>query len=489
MAILGRRGFVKTAIGGASALAISGAGLARAVGKRAPNMVFILVDDMGWGDVGTYNPNSKIPTPNLDRLAKQGMRFTDMHSSSAVCTPSRYSILTGRYPWRSRLKKGVLNGYDPTLIEDGRLTVAGLLKKAGYYTAGVGKWHLGLGSEKTVDFSKPFHPAPTDHGFDYYFGIPASLDMDPYLYFENDHALAQPTETFKGVAGGELGAHMQGGAMVPGFQPEQVVPNFTAKAVEIIERQAKKADPFFLYFALPSPHNPWLPLPEYKGKSRAGDYGDYVYQTDAMVGKVLAAIEDSGIAGDTLVVFTSDNGAPWDDERIEKYGHRANADWRGRKSDVWEGGHRIPCIVKWPAHVAPGSVSNEMLSLTDFMATAAAVVKAPLPADAAEDSFNILPVLEHRNKAPIRQTMIDESGKGLMCIREGDWKLELGLGSGGFSMPDKVAPVPGGPHGQLYNLRSDPGELNNLWSERPEIVARLTGKLKAAQEAGRTRPA
>jgi len=492
MARVGRRDFVKSAITGASAMAIAGASAAHAAPRRAPNIVFILVDDMGWGDIGAYNPHSKIPTPNLDRLARQGMRFNDMHSSSAVCTPSRYSILTGRYPWRASDKSGALSGYAPSLIDQGRLTVAGMLKKAGYYTAGVGKWHLGLGNSEPTDFSRPFHPAPTDHGFDYYFGLAASLDMPPYAYFENDRLVTPATEKIKAAgkeAGGKgaLGYHWRGGAMAPGFKFEQVLPDFTDKAVEIVNRQAKKAEPFFLYFALTSPHNPWLPLPEYKGKSLAGDYGDFVYQTDAMIGRVLAAIEDNGIADDTIVYFTSDNGAPWDDERIEQYAHRANAGWRGRKSDVWEGGHRIPCIVKWPGRVAAGSVSDELLSLTDFMATMAAVTGQLLPDDAAEDSFNALPALERRNRKPIRETIIQESGKGIRSIREGYWKLELGLGSGGFSMPDSVTPAPGGPQGQLYDLKADPGELNNLWSAKPEIVERLTRKLREAEAAGRTR--
>lgn len=492
MARVGRRDFVKGSIAGASAMAMAASGMAHAAGKRAPNIVFILVDDMGWGDIGAYNPHSKIPTPNIDRLAQQGMRFNDMHSSSAVCTPSRYSILTGRYPWRASDKSGALSGYAPSLIDQGRLTVAGMLKKAGYYTAGVGKWHLGLGNGEQTDFSQPFHPAPTDHGFDYYFGLAASLDMPPYAYFENDRLITPATEKIKAAgkeAGskGALGYHWRGGAMAPGFKFEQVLPDFTDKAVEIVKRQAKKAEPFFLYFALTSPHNPWLPLPEYRGKSLAGDYGDFVYQTDAMVGRVIAAIEDNGIADDTIVYFTSDNGAPWDDERIEQYAHRANADWRGRKSDVWEGGHRIPCIVKWPGRVAAGSVSDELLSLTDFMATMAAVTGQPLPDDAAEDSFNALPALERRNRKPIRETIIQESGKGMRSIREGYWKLELGLGSGGFSLPDSVTPALGGPQGQLYDLEADPGELNNLWSAKPEIVERLTRKLREAEAAGRTR--
>ncbi|NYT40659.1 sulfatase-like hydrolase/transferase [Sphingomonas sp. R-74633] len=490
MANVGRRDFVKGAIGGASAIAAAGTAIGKPA-KRAPNIVFILADDLGWGDIGANNPNSGIPTPNIDRLAKQGMRFTDMHSSSAVCTPSRYSILTGQYPWRNTDKPGALTGYAASLIKPGRLTVAGMLKQAGYYTAGVGKWHLGLGDKQPTDYSKPFHPAPTDHGFDYFYGLPASLDMAPYVYFENDHCIAPPTASTEDQANekGPFGKFWRHGAMMPGFDFDQVTPTFTSKAVEIVNRQAKKAEPFFLYFALPSPHTPWLPLPEYRGKSRAGDYGDFVCQVDAMVGKVLAAIEDNGIAGETLIYFTSDNGAMWDEDHIERFGHRANADWRGRKADVWEAGHRIPCFVKWPGHVAPGSVSNEMLSLTDFMATVAAVTGQALPADAAEDSFNTLPVLEGRNRKPIRETMISESGKGMRSIREGFWKLEMGLGSGGFSDPISVDPVPGGPQVQLYDLRTDPAERNNLWDKHPEIVERLTQKLKQAEAAGRTRPA
>ena len=490
MANVGRRDFMKSAISGASAIAMAGPVMANAA-PRLPNIVFILADDLGWGDIGANNPNSAIPTPNIDRLAKQGMRFTDMHSSSAVCTPSRYSILTGQYPWRNTDKSGALTGYAPSLIKQGRLTVAGMLKQAGYYTAGVGKWHLGLGDKQPTDYSQPFHPAPTDHGFDYYYGLPASLDMPPYVYFENDRCVVPPTASTEDQANekGPFGKFWRHGAMMPGFDFDQVTPTFTSKAVEIVNRQARKAEPFFLYFALPSPHTPWLPLPEFRGKSRAGDYGDFVCQVDAMVGKVLAAIEDNGIAGETLIYFTSDNGAMWDEDHIERFGHRANASWRGRKADVWEAGHRIPCFVKWPGHVAPGSTCNEMLSLTDFMATVAAVTGQKLPDNAAEDSFNALPALERRNTRPIRETLISESGKGMRTFREGNWKLEMGLGSGGFSDPITVAPVPGGPQGQLYDLKADPAERNNLWTQRPDIVARLSAKLKQAEEAGRTRPA
>lgn len=490
MGRVGRREFVRSVIGGASTLAMACAARGYAAPRRLPNVIFILADDMGWGDIGANNANSAIPTPNLDRLAQQGMRFTDMHSSSAVCTPSRYSILTGQYPWRNTDKPGALTGYAPSLIKPGRLTVAGMLRQAGYYTAGVGKWHLGLGVENKTDYSKPFHPAPTDHGFDYFYGLPASLDMAPYVYFENDRVVAAPTARTEDTGGenGPFGVFWRGGEMMPGFDFEQVTPTLTTKAVEVIKRQGAKPNPFFLYFALPSPHTPWLPLPEYRGRSHAGEYGDFVVQVDAMIGRVLAAIEDSGIAGDTLIYFASDNGAMWDDLHIQQTGHRSNANWRGRKSDVWEAGHRIPCIVKWPGHVAPGSVSNEMLSLTDFMATIAAVTGQSLPDNAAEDSFNALSVLEGRNRKPIRETMISESGRGLRSIREGSWKLELGLGSGGFSEPIDVDPVAGGPQGQLYDLQTDPGERTNLWSQHPEIVERLNRKLKTAEAAGRTRP-
>ncbi len=484
---IGRRSFVAGALGATTVLV--SAPLAAKTRRRRPNIVFVLADDMGWGDIGAYNPQSGVPTPNLDRLAAHGMRFTDMHSSSAVCTPSRYSILTGRYAWRSRLKKGVLNGYDPTLIEEGRLTVAGMLKAAGYHTAGVGKWHLGLGSDPSTDYAKPLNPAPTDHGFDYYFGIPASLDMPPYLYFENDRAVAQPSTETKGSKD-PRGVFWRAGAMMPGFDFTQVVPTLTQKAVDVIRKAGSTPEqPFFLYFSLPSPHTPWLPAPEFKGKSRAGLYGDYAHETDAMVGKVMAALEANGVADNTIVVFTSDNGADWKEEDGDRYAHRANAGWRGRKADIWEAGHRVPFLVQWPGHIKPGSVSAEIGSLTDFMATVAAILDLPLPDDAAEDSFDLSPALERRNRRPIRSTIVDHSIDGMFTIREGNWKLELGLGSGGFSAPRRVEPDPAGPAGQLYDLGTDPGETNNVWDRHPDIVARLSGLLKVYQDAGRTRPA
>lgn len=453
-----------------------------------PNIVYILADDLGWGDLACYNPDSAIPMPHANRLATQGMRFTDMHSSSAVCSPSRYSILTGRYCWRTSLKKGVLNGYSPNLIEAGRLTVPAMLKGLGYYTAGVGKWHLGLGTEAHADFSKPLRPCPRDHGFDYYFGIPASLDMDPYLYFENDHAVEPPTAHTDGK-NTPRGVFWRGGAQAPHFDIDQTLPTLTTKVVDIIkERAAHPQQPFFLYFPMTGPHTPWLATQEFRGKSKAGDYGDFVCEVDAMLGRVLDALEQHGMAKNTLVIFTSDNGADWKPEDLARFAHRANADWHGEKADIWEAGHRIPFIVRWPGHVRPGAVNSELGCLSDFMATVAAVTGSPLPDNAAEDSYNLLPVLLGKNSKPVRPDVIHHSNGGVFSLRRGNWKLEEGLGSGGFSLPVTVEPAAGGPTGQLYDLAKDPAELHNLYQKRPDVVDTLATLLQKYKTQGHTRP-
>ena len=455
-------------------------------GKR-PNVVYILADDLGWGDIDVYNPHSAVPTPNCNEFADESMRFTDMHASSAVCTPSRYSLLTGRYCWRSRLKKGVLNGDSPNLIEPDRLTVPSMLKQAGYYTAGVGKWHLGLGDAEKTDFTKPLIPGPREHGFDYFFGIPASLDMAPYLYFENEHVIEQPTVPDAGSKA-PRGVFWRGGLRAPHFEIPKVLPTITDKAIDLLKQRAAHPDqPFFLYVALPSPHTPWVPLDEYKGKSKAGLYGDYVVEVDAMIGRVLDEVKAQRFAENTLVVVTSDNGADWKPEDIELYPHRANAGWRGEKADVWEAGHRIPFMARWPGHIPSDTVSDETASLTDLMSTLAAVLGVTLPPDAGEDSFNILPVLLHEKHATIRTSIIDHSNGGMFTIREGDWKLELGLGSGGFSAPVTVEPAADGVKGQLYNLADDPHELYNQWAARPDIVERLTKLLDTQKAQGHTR--
>ncbi|MCC6364529.1 MAG: arylsulfatase [Bryobacterales bacterium] len=450
-----------------------------------PNIVYVLADDLGWGDLHCYNPLSAVPTPNADRLASQGVRFTDMHSPSAVCTPTRYGILTGRYCWRSRLKEGVLWGYSPNLIEPGRMTVASMLKAQGYYTAGVGKWHLGLGTAEKTDYSHPLHPCPRDHGFDYYYGIPASLDMDPYLYFENDHAVEQPTSHTDG-RNNPRGVFWRPGPIAPHFEIGQVLPTLTAKAISILRDRARQpATPFFLYFPLTGPHTPWVPIAGFRGKSKAGDYGDFAAQVDDVLGQVMRTLEETGLARNTLLIFTSDNGAHWTPEDKAKFAHRANADWKGMKADIWDAGHRIPFLARWPGHIARNTVSRELGCLTDLMATTAEITGVHLPKNAGEDSFSLVPALG--GKKGNRQVIVHHSVDGMFSIRQGEWKLCLGLGSGGFSEPKRVDPQPGGPLGQLYNLDSDPSETKNLYQSRPDVVQRLTAILDQYKKQGYSR--
>ena len=483
MPALDRRSFCR-------ALAFSAAGLhAVRAATSMPNIVYILADDLGWGDLRCYNPQSGVPTPNADRLASQGIRFTDMHSPSAVCTPSRYGILTGRYAWRTRLKSGVQNGFDPDLIEPGRLTVPAMLRSRGYYTAGIGKWHLGLGDRAKTDFAQPLTPGPVDHGFDDYFGIPASLDMEPYVYFHNSQTVEQPTASTPGSKE-PRGVYWRAGARAPGFDFPEVLPTLTRRAVDTLRERAKEpGKPFFLYFALTAPHTPWLPLPDFRGKSKAGDYGDFVAQVDDTIGQVMRVLDQTGLADNTLVIVTSDNGADWKVTDKEAFAHRANASWRGEKADIWDGGHRSPFLARWPRHIAAGKTSSELGCLVDLMGTLAEVVDYKIPATAGEDSYSLLPALLGKKTKPIREAIVHHSNLGVFGIRQGDWKLELGLGSGGFSDPRTQEPVPGGPQGQLYNLASDPHEEKNLWLEKPDVVARLTALLEKYKKEGRSRPA
>ncbi len=469
---------------------VLGAGCDRA-DQELPNIVFILADDLGYGDARSYNTSSKIPTPNIDRLAEEGIRFTDAHSPSAVCTPTRYGILTGRYAWRTALQSGVLWGYSPALIEDGRLTVASLLQQRGYRTAAIGKWHLGLGSSEQTDYSQTLRPGPNTAGFDYFFGIPASLDMIPYVYVENERVVAAPTDS---IGASEMrrsggGGFWRAGPIAPGFRHIDVLPTLTNRAVRFIEEQAGSDDPFFLYLAFSAPHAPWVPTDEFVGRSGAGPYGDFVTQVDASIGAVLDALTRSRVADNTLVFVTSDNGAHWLPSDILAYGHRANGTLRGQKADIWEGGHRVPFLVRWPGHIAPGSTSSETICLTDLLATAAEIVNAELPMDAGEDSYSLLRILLGRSiQSPLREATVLHSMTGVFAIRQGPWKLILGRGSGGFSEPQTLVPAPGEPEGQLYNLGDDPGETVNLYSDRPDIVARLHTLLNRYRDSGRSTP-
>jgi arylsulfatase A-like enzyme len=453
-----------------------------------PNIVFILADDLGIGDLGSYNKDSKIPTPNIDAVARRGMRFSDAHSPSAVCSPTRYGILTGRYAWRTKLKRGVLQGYDPYLIERGRLTWPLFLQRLGYRTAGIGKWHLGLGNVQPADYHKALDPGPKEAGFDYFFGIPSSLDFPPYVFLENDHATAAPSEQVTASKsqreGG--GGFWREGAIAPGFKHSEVLPTLTQKAVAWLQKQ-KSDQPFFLYFALSGPHTPWLPAKEYQGKSQAGPYGDFVVQVDAAVGEIVRTLERLGLADNTLIIVTSDNGAHWTPEDILRYGHRANLFWRGQKADIWEAGHRIPLIAAWKEHIPANSTSDETICLTDMFATTAALLRQPLPRNAAEDSASILPaLLGQKHDRPLREATVHHSGSGTFAIRRGEWVLIEGLGSGGFTKPQQEKPTPGGPRGQLYNLARDPGQQRNQYLGEPDRVIEMQALLDRYRNEGRS---
>ncbi len=472
-----------------------------------PNIIYILADDLGYGDVSVYNPGEKITTPNIDKLAESGMRFTDAHSPSSVCTPTRYSILTGQYPWRSRLPKGVLSGYGRALIEEGQQTVASMLKEQGYSTAVIGKWHLGLdwvvkeGRESAleipndnpngnkilttmnpddIDFTLPPTDGPLKHGFDYSYILPASLDMEPYCYLKNDTLLELPTGHTEGndLNTGYTGAFWRAGLIAPNFDVSQVLPVFTTQAENYIREQKNAENPYFLYFAMTAPHTPWLPDEEFSGSSQAGDYGDFITMVDAMVGRVLAALKESGNEENTVVILASDNGPYWRPAFVEKYNHRAAYIYRGMKADAWEGGHRIPFMVRWPGKVQPGSVSNATTTLANLMATAADIVGLDPDKVQGEDSYSILPVLLGKAESvPGQDAVVHHSSKGVFAIRSGDWKLIEGRGSGGFSEPVFYDPLPGEATGQLFNLKEDPSEAIDLYLEKPEIVKILTLKL------------
>ena len=475
--------------------------------NKLPNIVYILTDDLGYGDVSIYNPQGKIKTPNIERLAKQGMRFTDAHTTSGVCTPSRYSILTGVYPWRSRLPVGVLHGYSRSLIENGQPTVATLLKSHNYYTGVVGKWHLGLDwvpNERSkdsvqraidqnklygissdmnpdqIDFSTPPIHGPRTQGFDYSYILPASLDMPPYCYLENDALTEQPSGYTPGskLETGYTGPFWRAGLMSPSFDFYHVLPNFTNKAIDFIKQHSAAPQPFFLYFAMPAPHTPWVPTAGFIGHSKAGEYGDYVQMVDDAVGKLLHSLDSLGLSENTMVVFTSDNGPYWRENFVQQFGHHAAGEFRGMKGDAFEGGHRVPLIVRYPKKVKPGSISSVTTTLANFMATCAELVGESADQFKTGDSFSILPNLEEKVAKNAEQPVVIISSKGLFAIRKGPWKLITGLGSGGFTDPSEVKPKIGEAIGQLYNLDKDIHEDNNLYQQYPDKVKELSTLLE-----------
>ena len=471
-----------------------------------PNIIFILADDMGWGDVSINYPQGKIQTPHLDRLAMEGMRFTDAHAPSGVSTPSRYGLLTGNYLWRSSERIGGpitnLNGYSSALMQIGQPTVASLLRDHGYTTAVIGKWHLGLdwqlkegielsdlpprvirGSIRNlpsdvIDFTIPPLHGPLSFGFDFSYILPASLDMEPYVFLKNDVITSPLTGFTEGndLDTGMTEAFWRPGLMAEDFDFQDVKPRFTRKVIQYITETAKTGQPFFLYYAMTGPHTPWLPCDDFKGRSEVGTFGDFMMMTDHTIGQILEAVREAGIEDNTIIIVSSDNGPFWRPNMIERYGHRAAGPFRGMKGDIWEAGHRVPFIVRWPGHIQPGSVSDALTCLTNLMATVSDIVGIERCALVGVDSYSILPVLLGQSETvPNQRAIVNQSSNGTLAIRTQEWKLIQARGSAGFS------PSPRGenlPERQLFNMIDDPFETNNLYETRRDIVEKLSQLLE-----------
>ena len=498
---------------------------------RKPNVVYFFVDDMGYGDASCLNPEGKIKTPNIDRLAAAGMVFTDAHSTSAVCSPSRYGVLTGRYNWRSTLQKGIVNEYGDPLISEDRLTVAGYLKQRGYHTGCIGKWHLGMGwdFEKTGEhfgsgkhrsagsegidsdntataelqaiwrdaFSRPTTGGPTKRGFDYYFGVDVP-NWPPYCYIENDRTVGIPSQWLPDrLLGNNLAA--KAGPAMAYWHFEQLLPTWARKAEDYIAARTQNDEPFFLYLPMTSPHTPLSVNKTFIGKSGLNNhYADLVVETDHVFGLVLDSLERHGVADNTLVIFASDNGCAHyigchEDGRgdgeaaMEPQGHFPSANRRGYKSDAWDGGHRIPCIARWPGVIEPGSVCDQIVCLSDLMATCADFLDQPLPQTAGEDSISMMPLFRDPTQ-PVRDHVIHHSISGKFAIRDQRWKLVLCPGSGGWSQSDREAAEVGLPLVQLYDMQNDPAETTNLHAHKPQRVKDMIARLRQLVAAGRSTP-
>lgn len=449
----------------------------RAESPNRPNIVFILCDDLGYGDVHCLAPEtSKIPTPHADRLAADGMIFTDAHSGSSVCTPTRYGLMTGRYSWRTRLQKGVVTGFAQSLIAEDRPTVASFLQAHGYHTAVIGKWHLDFqyvdpGSGKALKRKQHKKPpvgaiipdGPLTRGFDSFHGFHHARDMECV------------------IEGNEVIEH---DAVI------NMLPRLTSKAVEYIDSRANSDSPFFLYLPLGSPHTPIVPTKEWQGRSGLGDYGDFVMQTDHVVGQVCDALQRNNLAKNTLIIFSSDNGCSKAAgiPKLAEQGHLVSAHMRGSKADIWDGGHRVPFLAAWPGHIEAGSTCDQLICLVDFFATTAALLQTDPPAGSCEDSVSFLPAFAGETIRSDRNGVVHHSVSGHFAYRTGDWKLILARGSGGWSSPnEKQVPV-GTPEGQLYDLDADSGEQDNLYKERPEVVAELMQLLTDDVLRGRSVP-
>lgn len=506
--------------------------------SKQPNILYILADDLGQGDVSCFNPQARFQTENMDHLASEGMRFTDSHSTSALCTPSRYGVLTGRYNWRSPLKQSVLPGDSQALIEKDRLTVPQLLHDSGYRTAVVGKWHLGLDWQLKesgndfeafsldpedhpvpeqrygrdgnfdpqylyevegldIDYSKPVSFGPNDMGFDYSFITAASLDQPPFVYIENGQAQGIPT-----VFGGDQfrldrrtdsqQRQIQKGPMVDGYDIKQVVPDFHKKTLQVLDDMLAGPEPWFLYVPSHLVHGPIIPNEAWQGRSGVGAYGDFVMQFDDYVGQLVERIDRSGARDDTIVIVTSDNGASGVAglPRLRAQGHDPSNGWRGQKTDIWEGGHREPHILRWPGQVEPGSVSPHMISHSDLFATIADVLEFELPDEAAEDSISNLSLWKGGTN-PVRTDVVSHSGGGGFALRQGDWKLAFtttGDGMDAAFTASQGGAVTEYVPAQLYHLGTDPSEQNNLITEHPNRVRHMQKVLEDHIVRGRSTP-
>ncbi|MEO5603807.1 MAG: arylsulfatase [Cyclobacteriaceae bacterium] len=494
--------------------------------SEKPNVVIIFADDMGYGDVSSNNPMARTQTPNIDRLGRSGIRFTDAHAGGAVCTPSRYGLLTGRYFFRVPKQQGYW-GYLPPLIESGRETIGSLMQKAGYTTACIGKWHLGLKWElkdistphirdqkesgyTNTDFSRNISGGPNALGFNYSFILPASLDMPPYVFVKNNQVVdpdviltadVYPRTLDKTVyvwdrkytdendIYWDRGVWWRNGEMSKSFKVENCLDKIVNEGISFITDQAKNnpEKPFMLYLPLTGPHTPWMPADNFKGKSEPGTYGDFISQIDHVVYQITETLKSLNIEDNTLLIFSSDNGAHWSEEDIQNYAHQSNWDRRGQKGDIWDGGHHIPLFVKWPAKIKHAATYTHTVSLIDIIATLADITGQKIDKKYAEDSFSFYKILNGNLQEPVRENLIYISAGGQLAIKKNEWKFIDCLGSGGFTAPSILKPVKGGPEGQLYNLDKDPFESTNLYLQETSKVKELSSLLDRLREQGFSR--
>ena len=463
----------------------------RIYSKENPNIIIIYTDDQGYGDSSLLNSNSKFQTPNIDRIGKEGITFTDAHSPDTVCTPSRYGLLTGRYSWRTQLKRGVFGAEHPCLIKNNRLTIASYLKSSGYQTAMVGKWHLGMdfpGTKGNRDWSKPTKDMPLDKGFDYFWGIPASMNYGVLAWFNGRHPINPPTLFTRkkpnkiAISDYRIKSPYEVKSKAPDdlevakdFEDDKCLTFFTEKAKEWIQSRNKNK-PFFLYLSYTSPHKPVIPLPEFRGKGKAGAYGEFMIETDHHVGEILETLDKENISENTMVIFSSDNGPEntWG-ERAKKYKHQSNYTFRGGKRSIYEGGHRVPFFVRWPIKIQSDQKSNAPICQTDIFATIAEVIDKKIPTQFAEDSNSFFQELTDQDSKESRPAIIHHSSSGRFAIREGKWKLVME----GRKKSEKR---------ELYDLINDPKEKTNVIKDHPKINSHLTKKISAIISNGRSSP-